>query len=399
MKNKCFAAAAVAVSGLLLALGLGLAGCGGGSEGNFVVLDVEAAIDNPRTFDLAEIVRSVEFIPLDEAVPVGEISLFNGLQPAAEGGFYIAYYEGTAPVQHFDSGGHFVGTVGRIGRGPGETGSIVGVSRNPETGEMYVDGTIDIVGLDPQGNEFARADGFFSWGMMWYGDRLLTLPVVPPWEQEVYARDTIPFIDTYDRELNLTGRIYGPNVGPGVTMQGMSFPPVWSDNGNRLLVKQGARGDTLYQYRAGAIEPVYALEMGRFAPPAGLFATDPSGELTDLHYHVGGVWEGERWLVVSTGYALFAQNPRMSYLFFDRGDVAAGGFSARGPGRETGLYLGGVKFTPGYIRDNRLVGYMQALDIVDNAASITLPDLKSIATGLREDSNPVIVIAELTPQN
>ena len=395
MKNKCFAATAFAVSVLALAVTLALAGCRGGSEETLVVLDVEAAIDNSRTFDLGEIARSVEFIPLDNDVPVGEIAGWHGLQPA-DGGFYIADNDAVSPIQHFDTGGRFVGTIGRLGRGPGETSSIVGVSRNPGTGEMYVDGTTDIVALDPQGNEFARASGFFSWGMMWYGDRLLTLPVAPPREKEVYARDTIPFIDMFDRELNPTGKIYGPNVGPSVTMQGMSFPPAWSDNGERLLVKQGGRGDTLYQYSAGAIIPAYLLSLGAHTPPAELFAIEPSGEMTDRHRIVAAMWESERWLMVSAGNnSIFDPESTLSYLFFDRSDVAAGGFRASGPNGEQGLLLDGVQFRPGYVRGNRLVGYMQAFDIVDNAARITRPDLKDIATGLREDSNPVIVIVEL----
>jgi hypothetical protein len=359
-----------------------------------MTLDLEAAIDNPRTFDLGEIVRDIQFIPLDESVPVGEIGNWAGLQPAGNG-FYIADANSSSPVQQFDADGKFVGTVGRIGRGPGETNSIVSVSPNPETGEIYVDGTINIIGLDPAGKEFARTEGFISWGMMWYGDRLLTLPVAPPWEKEVYARDTIPFIDMWDRELNSIGSIYGPNVGPGVTNQGVSFPPVMSDNGERLLVKQGARGDTLYQYRAGAISPAYFLRFGTYKLPAELFALEPSGELTSRHYFAVGVWEGERWMIVSAVNGSFGQTPTISYLLFDRRDFAAGGVSTLGPEGEPGLFLGGVKFTPGYIRDNRLVGYMQAFDIVDNTERITDTRLKAIAASLKEDSNPVIVIAEL----
>jgi hypothetical protein len=38
---------------------------------------------------------------------------------------------------------------------------------------------------------------------------------------------------------------------------------------------------------------------------------------------------------------------------------------------------------------------MQAIDIADNANSITNPDLKILATALKEDSNPLIVVATL----
>ena len=371
----------------LLLFALCLAGCGGNGSGELPTLDIEKAIDNPKIFDLAEIAREIEFIPLDGSVPVSDISNWNGLFPVPEGGFYIADFKAMSPVQQFDAQGRFVGTVGRIGRGPGETSFIVSISPNPETGDIYVDGTSDVVGLDAAGNEFARVNGFISWGMMWYRDRLLTLPVLPPWEEEVYARDTIPFIDMYDRELKLVGSIYGPNVGPSVTMRGESFPPVCSDNGERLLVKQG-RGDTLYHYNAGTITPVYALHMGRFAP------TGPDAEWTDRNFLVDNVWEGERWLLFSINNGA-EEGRKPGRLVFDRRDLAAGGFSTLGPEHEQGLFLDGVKFSPAYIRGNRLVGYMQAFDIVDNAGRITDRRLKEIASTLREDSNPVIVAVEL----
>ncbi len=151
----------------LLLFALCLAGCGGSGSEEITTLDIAKAIDNRKIFDLGEIAREIEFIPLDGSVPVGEIAMWHGLEPA-DGGFYIADAEFMSPVQQFDTQGRFVGTVGRIGRGPGETNSVVGVSPNPETGEIYVDGTIDVVGLDPAGNEFARANGFISWGMMCY---------------------------------------------------------------------------------------------------------------------------------------------------------------------------------------------------------------------------------------
>jgi hypothetical protein len=81
-------------------------------------------------------------------------------------------------------------------------------------------------------------------------------------------------------------------------------------------------------------------------------------------------------------------------LVIDRDDPSKG-FSAVGPDDRQGLFVGGMAFAPLYMRDNRLVGCMQALDLVDNAERITDPDLKRVAAGLKEDSNPVIVVATL----
>jgi hypothetical protein len=66
-----------------------------------------------------------------------------------------------------------------------------------------------------------------------------------------------------------------------------------------------------------------------------------------------------------------------------------------GAENEPGLFAGGIAFKPMYVRDNRLVGCMQALDIVDGADRITDPRLKALAATLKEDSNPIIIIAQL----
>ncbi len=103
------------------------------------------------------------------------------------------------------------------------------------------------------------------------------------------------------------------------------------------------------------------------------------------------MWDADRYLIVETD-GWFSRLGDI--LVIDKREPL-NNFSAIGPDGKPGLFLGGVKFTPSYIRDNRLVGYMQALDIVDNAATITNSDLKALAATLKEDSNPVIVIATL----
>jgi hypothetical protein len=378
-----------------------LAGCAGGAAGGVPTLDLAAAIDNPREFDISEIAHSIEYIPLDESVPVGEIAVLGGLKPAAAG-FYIADAEQMSPIQHFDRSGKFVSTVGRMGRGSGETTFVQGIASNFATGEVYIDGVTDIVGLDAEGREFARMTPELNWGMVWHGERLLALPVPSLFDDDAYAGDTIPFIEMFDRDLKPIGSIHGPNVGPFLGMPttpqaedyvAATDPPFLSDNGRRLLVKQG-RGDTLYHYSAGTISPAYVLKLGRYAPEAEMFGLNPSAQWGERTLTVDNVWEGDRWLIVSAINPRQMKQPRC--LVFDRLNLTDGGFSAMGGADDmSGLFAGGVVFTPAYIRDNRLVGYVSALDIVDNADGITDPELKKIAETIKEESNPVIVIVEL----
>jgi hypothetical protein len=109
----------------------------------------------------------------------------------------------------------------------------------------------------------------------------------------------------------------------------------------------------------------------------------------DHKYAVGNIYEGDRYILTIGKYP-----PSAKPLLFDRKEDYAG-LSALGPEGNEGLFLDGIQFTPMYIRDNQLVGYMQAFDIVDNVEHITDPDLKALAATLPENDNPVIVVVKL----
>jgi len=381
-------------------LALWLTGCGGRSTtSNIPTLALGAAIDNPQAFDLSEIVEEIEFIELDKNVPVGEISDFMGLQPATNG-FYIVSTNFFSPVLHFDRTGQFVSEIGRIGRGPYETAFIAGLAANEDTGDVYVDGGFQVVGFDAEGRGFARNDSIMTYGLLWYGDRLL-VPANPPLlDENAYVGDSIPFIQLFDRDLKSVGSIYGPNVGPfdgspaGEPLGGeapASSPPFMSYNGHNLVIKQG-RNDTLYYYETGGIRPAWLIDLGNHVPPEQVFGLEAPERWNDRYYSVDNLLEGERYLIITANNR---QDEPLRRLIFDRNDLSSGFSAVGGTDNEPGLFIDGIAFTPAYLRDNNLVGYMQAFNITDNAEGITDPRFKSLAADLEEDSNPVIVVLKL----
>jgi hypothetical protein len=133
--------------------------------------------------------------------------------------------------------------------------------------------------------------------------------------------------------------------------------------------------------------------MGKYFIPAEAYGSSPEMFWRDVYHSIIDIQAGDRYLIPRI--ASFAGEFFTSeYLILDK-DNPSDGFTATGPEGQSGLFFDGIEFKPCYIRDNRLVGYMQAIDIVDNATSITNPDLKALAATLKEDSNPVIVIAKL----
>ena len=168
---------------------------------------------------------------------------------------------------------------------------------------------------------------------------------------------------------------------------------IMSDNGSSILVKEPLN-DTVFHYMNNRVlKPAYRLDFGSHTVPAGVLGTNPTVQWSNQFRPLRNIWEGDRYILATTvNYGI--DTSTAARIVLDKHNPS-GGLTALGPDGKPGLFHDGVKFTPCYIRDNRLVGYMQAIDIVDTAAAITNPDLKAIAATLKEDSNPVIVIAKL----
>ena len=399
---------------ILVPLALTLAGCGGGASapGELRTLDLEAAIDNPRNFDLSEIATEIEFIPLDDSQKdglVGEVRNFV----ESKNRFYMMDNARESPIKIFDRSGRFLRTEGRFGRGPGEYTNITNFIADHETDNLYmaVSSGLDaaIVAIDPSGREFARVDSLRGANMAVLDGSLLMLRgalIRIGIDDPAATGNMIPFIDSYsasdlrheitidapDRGLPLVIRVAGDgmfNVMPGPDQ-------VLRSNGSTVWVKE-ALSDTLKSYRNGALEPAFVFDSGSYTIPDGALGMNPSTELGNS-YAVRGMMGGDCYLFVQAhGY----RDDVTARLVFDLDaldDPSSAPFSATGPDGRKGLFLDGIEFRPVYVRDGRLVGFMQALDIADAAqggATFTNPDLAVLATTIKEDSNPVIVIATL----
>ena len=265
-----------------------LAGCGGGvPTGDIPTLDLEAAIDNPKTFDLGDIAERIDFIPLYDSNHEGLVSEIQRID-GSKGRFYVQDNGRESPIKIFDRTGRFLTTEGRYGRGPGEYTRISYFAADHDTDNPYMavtglDGSI--VAYDPSGRELARLDSVMAAQMVIHDGSL------------VLSRNFI-------------------------------------------------------------------IDSGDYTIPAGALGLDPSVDLGNS-YAIHNVFGSEGFLfVVAYGY----RDNLTARLIFDRKEDLSG-FSTIGPDGKPGLFIDGVKFTPAYLRDNRLVGYLQALDIVDNRAS------------------------------
>lgn len=392
------------LAALTLAI-LTLAGCGDtAAPGELRTLDLEAAIDNAKTFDLAEIAETIDFIPLDDTQKeglVGEITVLN----ESKNRFFVKDNARVSPIKIFDRTGRFLRTEGRYGRGPGEYTNILNFTTDHDTDNLYMavsSGNSSLVVYDPSGRELTRNDSVMVNRMVIHDGSLLLLRgiLINAEEMDLPPGGVMrPFLDRYSLPgLELETTIEAPDRGlSGVIRSmpnnGIRVTPgpstVLASDGGSVLVKE-AISDTLKRYRNDALEPAFVLDPGKYAIPDGALGMNPSVELGNS-YAVSGVMGGEGYLFVEAyGY----RDKVRTRLVFDLEDPAAS-FSATGPGGQNGFFLDGIAFHPMYVLGGRLVGFMQALDIVDAAETLSSPDMQALAANLKEDSNPVIVIVTL----
>jgi hypothetical protein len=413
MRKVFFPATMMAAMAAMAFVALTGTSCGGEKpSGDLPTLNLAAAIDNPRPFDLAEIAESIEFIPLDDSDPR---SLMSEASRIAEtkSGFYIAD-NSTSPVKLFDRSGRFVATRGSIGRGPNEYLSVNGLAADYDTDRLWVTSQSSLLAYDADGRMIARNDSVSSLGrgMAWFDGRLMLMkdpqlrfnldrgPAPAP------APDSVTtIIDLFTPDLRRDGTIEakakGTNyvltydaVGNGIgNLKLYMNSNIIYGNGEELYFKEG-RSDTVFRYvPSGAPIPAFRLDGGKYAiPDEAYLSYNPDVDMERYHM-VSGVLSVARYTFV-WGHMGYGSDG--GFYVFDRDDPA-GGFSAIRPDGKSGLSLDGISFTQSYVRDGRLVGYMQALHIVDaaEAGKITRPDLAALAAKLKEDSNPVIVVVEL----
>jgi hypothetical protein len=389
----------------LFVLSVALAACGE-APSDLLVFDVERAIDTKRNIDLLDIANDCEFIPLDNSNQkeglIGDILEIT----ESKNRFYVIDRTEN-PVKLFDRNGKFIATRGRVGRGPDEFLFVDGITVDWEKENLYLmadnGGTAShslMRAYRADGEIFGRNDSITRGKIAFFDDKVLLFTdnfSTKPME----IGEMFTFMETFSPDLHRETALEVPFKGPNRIMlitndadgqiaaiSVMNIAPVIaSNNGASLLVKEG-RSDTVYHYTGGAMEPFLRLDFGSYAIPDEAFEPSYDKPSSTNMYGVKNIYEGDRYILVTGSY----QPPHL--LLFDRREDYAG-FTTLGPNGSEGLFLDGIRFNPAYIRDNQLVGYISALDIVDNAESITNPDLKALAATLKEDSNPVIVTATL----
>ncbi len=385
--------------------------CVATTAGAQTTFDVERAIRTTRAVDLGELATAIEYIPLEYNLSGAMLADIRWMAESKTG-FYIGDHPERA-VKFFDRRGRWIGLRGSIGRGPGEFTSMLNLAADYERDMLYVivssAAQTPVLAYDADGKFVARTsvplnlrDVAFHDGNVIALQRSPHRVMAPPSQSTI--GDEVPFVEIFSPALEHRQTIEIVDKGSGMiaVLEGGGTPEtlrsinllnqslgVLASNGLTLTVKD-ERGDVAYHFQGGRLVPAHRLDQGRYTVPDNLYGQTYSPDIGD-YYQTQRLIESERYIFLASRRT---RDGEAVQIVLDK-TAPGGGLTAVGPRGEAGLFLGGVKFTPMYVRDGRLVGWMSAIDIVDNAAAITNPNLRALAAGLREDSNPVIVVATL----
>lgn len=365
----------------------------GNPSSEILTIDAEKAIYTPRVFDLSEIAKEIDFVILDDTDQESLISNISRIRESRER-FYIS--DGYRhPIKIFDKTGDFLYSIGTIGQGPNELPGINVFAVDYKNENVYILGGRRIIAYNSMGNISAQKDSVMKVSSMEIMDNA---PVIMKYSEgkshldgkmdllEIFspALERKKIINVLDKGSTIVSKLSNGQIEVRYLNDGVIL-----DNGTRLVVKE-VLNDTVFHYSADkGMEPAYRLDLGESTIPQGATGPKPSKPWSDRFYSFSTICEGERYIIARANNFI-----EESCLIFDKRNPSEG-FSAVGPDGIPGFFIDGVTFTPCYVHDNRLVGYMQTIDIVDNASLITNPDLASVAATLKEESNPVIVVATL----
>ncbi len=290
----------------LLAVTLVLTGCGGGAAdgGSLPTLNLEAAIDNPRPFDLAEIAESIELIPLDDSDTNALLTPYLNIAESKSCFYVMDIYN--QPVKVFDKTGTYVATRGSIGRGPGEFLSVSGITTDWEGDNLYVKVNSGVIqAYDASGRMFARTEDVPG-GKTVFADGKLLLLGEPDFDAAMWGSDGFTMADTpitiltlFQPDLSSRTTIVGPDRGinmiftrfaeNGQGTSAMINPQIISNNGESVLVKEG-RCDTVFRYRNdNTLEAVLRLDLGKHTLPPEAYGTAPTVKM-DGFCRVANFW-------------------------------------------------------------------------------------------------------------
>jgi len=414
---------------LLLSLTFILAGCSGDkkADGKYPVIDIVNEIGNYQRVYCSDLFSSIELIPLETGddclltkVPFPRILL-------TDNHIFINSNPFRQQLYAFDGSGKFLNPIGRRGQGPGEYLFSSKFFLNTEKPTIFVEDTKHILEYDFKGNhirsfKYLSEDGFYLENYAYAGDGMFVASTLYNGKNpyKYYLVDSNgDIIKSFPNHI-----FYQKNGKWEMTFEGALTPVRLKD---QLYLKDYVN-DTVYVLKDMELQPAYVFGLGKY--------TFPMEFLEDF--------EHQRSLLVSairiTTTLVFTEKfifylialpeaspkpkakPRYNIILKQDRPDDTGVYGIYNIEQQTNTLLdtddyfqkgiindlnGGLPFIPIYYAGNNLlVGIWWADDMKETLtdkyfANQTIKDpqayqkLKELLKTLKDDDNPVVVVAKL----
>jgi len=395
------------------------------SNPEYSVIDVGSSVGKGRVVKLSEVASDIKYIPLET-----DSNSLVGSSPLV---FYEnerIYISFSKICKVFDKTGKYLFTFDRHGRGPEEYPASSLVQVEPGSGDFTVripKGGYTIVRTYNREGEFIKDFTFPGITRILKTIKISPNLYVSQFSQtEKDGQEYFGFL--YDSLSKIEGYIPTPVVEKNYKTEGDQIIKI----GNRRIYMSGIKissylhsfkntpriytflADTIYTYnKENGFVPVYALDYGKYmSEKVSLWDVTPrSGKfinISDLYV------ETDNFLLLNFELREFAHEPFVGKIILNVGRMrerrdAYGLFNKKSgeftllnhpikgiPGFKDDI-LNGPPFIPQYMsEDNYMVNLFHPNELIDYVKENQVsPELKTIATTLKETDNPVVVLVNL----
>jgi len=365
------------------------------------IIDIEAAVGTGRVMELSEIAGKVQYVPLETT----KESLVNG------GIITLSYVNGLiyvmemSQVKIFDSGGKYLSTVNRQGRGPEEYTDIINAGVFPENGNIVVmtsAGTLNE--YDIEGNFISRVrlpelkDHFLV--NCFKQDRNTYVASAHQLDHNQPGCSVVVFDSLSSIKLKI------PAVNESPDPRVMRVPFLYRFRDKLRFIHIDSKVDTIYSIATDlSVESPFVFNFGKYKLPfdqqnfVDMLASKTSNYIT-----LTSVVESDKYIFLRFDFRgikteSYERSRNIVCALFNKesAELTLLKEPENGkPGLRNDLENGPVFWPYADIHDNYMVSMYTADKFIQFADSTTASGkLKETAARVKEDDNPVVAIVKL----
>jgi len=364
-----------------------------------ITINIESGIETQKELTISKITDNIQYIPL-ETNEHSLISYIDNLKTSRHH-IFVKTFNPWA-LYCFDRAGNFLNQIGKQGRGPNEYNFFGGFGINNLKNEAY------IYGLEPSKILVHSFTGNFKKKLNWPDNRIDHFYDMEFISNEHFIimqsneRGNTPFsYEIYSISNKLIKKAIKPVQYKMKGVYGTKYEFSYFTVNNSFYVKENLLNDTLYKLTPSLeLIPQYIFDSGKYKCPVKLrqefmsfFENNKLKYFQPLH-----IFDSQSYLIF-----FYIFNKKKYYGFYQKSNKETYTFQSNGIYND---YDGGVDFQPIYQRNNELIGYVNAMDLIDHVNSKLFKnstpkypekkkELEKLANSLNENDNPVLMLVKL----